>query len=78
MLFLGIQGALYYHARTVAVAAGEEALKQGASQYGSAGTGTENHLSPPGGARNGAGQGSWRVCTGGGWSLTGNRSRWAR
>lgn len=40
MLFLGIQGALYYHARTVAVAAAEEALKQGASQFGNAGTGT--------------------------------------
>lgn len=40
MLFLGIQGALYYHARTVAVAAAEEALKQAASQYGNGGTGT--------------------------------------
>jgi hypothetical protein len=40
MLFLGIQGALYYHARTVAVASGEEALKQASSQYGNAGTGT--------------------------------------
>lgn len=40
MLFLGVQGALYYHARSVAVAAAEEALKQGASQYGNPAAGT--------------------------------------
>ncbi|MFH5208097.1 TadE/TadG family type IV pilus assembly protein [Antrihabitans spumae] len=40
MLFLGVQGALYYHARSVAVAAAEEALKQSASQYGNPAAGT--------------------------------------
>lgn len=40
LLFMGIQGALYYHARTVAVAAAEESLKQAAAHHGSAGAGT--------------------------------------
>ncbi|GAB4590057.1 hypothetical protein [Nocardia sp. IFM 10818] len=40
LLLMGIQGALYYHARSIAIGAGEESLKQAASQYGNVGTGT--------------------------------------
>ncbi|MEV6774390.1 hypothetical protein AB0N05_37715 [Nocardia sp. NPDC051030] len=41
MMFMGLlQAILYFHARSIAIDAGEEALKQAASQYGNVGTGT--------------------------------------
>ncbi|MBF6333622.1 TadE/TadG family type IV pilus assembly protein [Nocardia transvalensis] len=40
LLLMGIEAALFYHARSLAVAAAEESLKQAASQYGNPAAGT--------------------------------------
>ena len=39
IMFLGMQGALYYHARTVAIAAAQEGARAAGSQNGTAGAG---------------------------------------
>jgi Flp pilus assembly protein TadG len=39
IMFLGMQGALYYHARTVAIAAAQEGARAAGSQNGTAGDG---------------------------------------
>ncbi len=40
ILFLGMQGALYYHARTVAIASAQEGARAAAGENGSAAAGT--------------------------------------
>ncbi|MER6971178.1 TadE family protein [Nocardioides sp. NPDC000445] len=40
VLFLGMQAALYYHARTVAIAAAQEGARAAAAEHGTAGSGT--------------------------------------
>jgi Flp pilus assembly protein TadG len=39
VMFLGMQGALYYHARTVAIAAAQEGARAAGAQNGTAGAG---------------------------------------
>ena len=46
IMFLGMQGALYYHARTVAIAAAQEGARAAGSQNGTAAGGyRRRHLS---------------------------------
>ena len=40
VLFLGMQAALYYHARTVAIAAAQEGARAAAAEHATAGSGT--------------------------------------
>ena len=39
VMFLGMQGALYYHARTVAIAAAQEGARTAGAQHGTVGEG---------------------------------------
>ena len=39
IMFLGMQGALFYHARTVAIAAAQEGARAAGAQFGTAGDG---------------------------------------
>lgn len=45
IMFLGMQAALWYHARSVAIAAAQEGARQAGAQNGSAGTGISDAAS---------------------------------